>query len=283
MNVKGHHNTANYSQYDSLMEQGDSTGTAIAPSPEGTRGENNHTSDRPSPLMDPKLYATFWELINLLRKDNELTAGPRGGWHKAKKALSTVLETMETFGTENIEIEHAQSEIKESDGSAKSVYKSRYSTEWRMFPAQMTDKLFRRTVLIQILVVLHALADPNAPASADTGDAEEVQQLSDRAKNLLAQSQRHGAHTDELVANVLHREAEWFNLKHKKLEQLLLEKTEIPKALPRRRLAARVYNKRKLGTKGYLYATFASSLSLEFHSITFASVRRKASIRHALG
>lgn len=113
----------------------------------------------------------------------------------------------------------------------------------------MMDKRFRRQMLTHILVVLHALASASAPNSADTGEPEELEQLTERAKMLLGEASRPGSRMSELVSNALNRESDWHLLKQKKaMSQLDCDTVDQPKEPSRKRLKTQVDSKRQLGT-----------------------------------
>jgi hypothetical protein len=212
--------------------------------------EEGETSRPRSAFEDPRFYVTFWSLMYALKKDNQLTAGAHGGWIKTKHALGEVLEALSANDPDETEIEDV--DLDESPNIAADenrLHKTRYCTERRTFKAQMMDKRFRRQMLTHILVVLHALASASAPNSADTGEPEELEQLTERAKMLLGEASRPGSRMSELVSNALNRESDWHLLKQKKaMSQLDCDTVDQPKEPSRKRLKTQVDSKRQLGT-----------------------------------
>lgn len=154
--------------------------------------------------VDLKLYQQLWGLQKAFQDPHE--QGEPNKWLSAVSSIQAVLDELKQ---EPIGVASRSTAVPQDGGKSMIV---KYLTSSKLTKLQLRDAAFRRTLLVQCLILLHACAHPkhavNKPPAHQLKEkqVQELAQLQQQLYEELSRTPEQGAAFTDVVKTVLERE-----------------------------------------------------------------------------
>ncbi|DBA90252.1 hypothetical protein WJX77_005954 [Trebouxia sp. C0004] len=154
--------------------------------------------------IDLKLYQQLWGLQSAFQDPHE--QGEPNKWLSAVSSIQAVLNKLKE---EPVGVASRSTAVPQDGGKSMIV---KYLTSSKLTKLQLRDAAFRRTLLVQCLILLHACAHPkhavNKPPTHQLKEkqVQELAQLQQQLYEELSRTPKRGAAFTDVVKTVLERE-----------------------------------------------------------------------------
>lgn len=202
--------------------------------------ENVEMTSEESPLkVDRHLYTKFWSLQEFFRCPT--ICYDQAQWKKFTNYSKEILAAFKSFKLEETAAQITSTDVEMKGGGGKSVdsdnYFAKFLTNPKLLSLQLGDSNFRRTILVQYLILFQYLcATVKFKSDKDqltTSQQEWVQDTEILIHKLLSETPPNGKEFVESVKHLLKREEMWNSWKNdscKEIQRPEGNKLEPPKA-----------------------------------------------------
>ncbi|XP_014681848.1 PREDICTED: THO complex subunit 1-like [Priapulus caudatus] len=244
VNLQGQFNVENMTEYSSTMDD-DLIPEVKEEKPIAVEMEEGEMSESSKVTIDYNLYRKFWTLQDVFRTPMQVYS--RVAWKQFQHNTEEVLRCFASYKLDDVK---NSSHVSTSRPLEQDVYFAKYLTNQKLLDLELSDSNFRRSVLVQFLILYQFL---NAPVKFKTVQQELnddqskwVSDCVDRVYELIKETPPGGARFAEIVKHTLEREVNWNHWKNEgcpSFVQPLLKESEKPvfKARARKRSIADDY------------------------------------------
>ncbi|XP_028399436.1 THO complex subunit 1-like [Dendronephthya gigantea] len=198
-----------------------------------------------SEVVDYVLYTKFWSLQDFFRSPTQCYH--ELNWKKFVDNASAVLAAFSSHKLEHVSKKRKHNESKDvamSDASDQQTYFAKFLTSEKLLNLQLNDSNFRRTILVQLLILFQYLTGEVKFKSASQKLKEKqssfVKDTTSKVYELLRETPPDGDKFAKYVEGALNREENWISWKNASCPSFVKEKEEATTdstKIPRKRKA----------------------------------------------
>lgn len=189
----------------------------------------DETAEDASPKVDDHLYIKFWSLQEFFRCPN--ICYDTAQWKKFTSQSSDILAAFKSFKLEEADVGQSSSTVKDSssDVSMKAVqdehhFFAKFLTNPKLLSLQLSDSNFRRTILVQYLILFQYLvATVKFKSEKEVLSASQLEWLQETEAivyKLLKETPPNGKEFVETIKHILKREEMWNNWKNDSCKEI---------------------------------------------------------------
>ncbi|CAJ0573170.1 unnamed protein product, partial [Mesorhabditis spiculigera] len=212
LNLNGQFNTFNETLFDQLEAEEASTSNANAEEGEDTEERIADALGKSS--VDPAFYRNFWSLHAFFADPNKCYTAAE--WKKFQSGLREVIVFL---AAHKLDKESRNKRKRKATASKPTAYFAKYLTNVKLFSLQLADSQFRRSFLIQCLILMQYLrADVKSRTKTSIMTEEQKAftiEMEEKCYKLLRDTHPNGQHFSDSVKKVLQREETWNQWKNK--------------------------------------------------------------------
>ncbi|CAJ0961833.1 unnamed protein product, partial [Mesorhabditis belari] len=204
LNITGQFNTTNETFFENLLADAQS-------------GSKSDEKESTRESVDPAFYTNFWKMQSFFCNPHKCFE--KLEWGNFRQCLHEVLIY---FASHKLEKGSKHRKRRKEQGwfDEPDLYFAKYLTSTKLFALQIADSQFRRSFLVQTLIILqYLLADVKFKASKKEAILTEDQQrfvteMQEKCYRLLRETYPNGQHFSDSLKKILQREEEWSKWKN---------------------------------------------------------------------
>ncbi|XP_046856915.1 THO complex subunit 1-like [Xenia sp. Carnegie-2017] len=200
----------------------------------GNSKKENPTSSKEivdTEVVDYVLYTKFWSLQDFFRSPTQCYNDLQ--WKKFVDNASAVLSAFNSHKLEHVSKKSKHNKTKDLNATAKSdsqTYFAKFLTSEKLLNLQLNDSNFRRTILVQLLIIFQYLTGEVKFKSANQKLKERqstfVKDTTTKVYELLRETPPEGEKFAKYVEGALNREENWIAWKNTGCPSFIKEKEE---------------------------------------------------------
>ncbi|XP_068679431.1 THO complex subunit 1-like [Montipora foliosa] len=229
LNLMSHFNYENITTYTQrpAADQKDKSSTTGSEMEVDDREAGELTSSNVP--IDFNLYKKFWALQDYFR--NPTQCYNTAGWKPFTDYTKDVLNVFKSHKLEHVTWKKKAGDLKNLDGSKDEArYFAKFLTNEKLLDLQLSDSNFRRTILIQMLIIYQYLVGnvkfKSTNQVLNESQSAWVKEMTSKVYELLKETPPDGDKFAKAVEHILEREENWISWKNEGCPSFIKERIE---------------------------------------------------------